>query len=88
MVEKIKKFLKTIWKEFVYGGHLLSLGAVNILTIGKELKMIELKKRLIKYDQTGNSKKTSRASKQNCQRISTRKNYHFWFLGLGKTRSG
>ena len=28
---KIKKFLEIIWNEFVYGGHLLSLGAVSIV---------------------------------------------------------
>mgnify|MGYP001562821980 CR=1 FL=1 len=27
----IEKILKTIWKEFVYGGHLLSLGAASIV---------------------------------------------------------
>jgi 4-hydroxybenzoate polyprenyltransferase len=30
-IMKIQKFLKTIWNEFVYGGHLLSLGAVSIV---------------------------------------------------------
>jgi 4-hydroxybenzoate polyprenyltransferase len=28
---KIQKFLKTIWNEFVYGGHLISLGAVSVV---------------------------------------------------------
>jgi 4-hydroxybenzoate polyprenyltransferase len=30
-MQKIKKFLNSIWNEFVYGGHLLSLGAVSIV---------------------------------------------------------
>ena len=28
---KLKKILNSIWNEFVYGGHLLSLGAVSIV---------------------------------------------------------
>jgi hypothetical protein len=31
MIEKIKKILKTIWNELVYGGHLIALGGVCII---------------------------------------------------------
>jgi hypothetical protein len=30
-MKKIKKLFESIWNEFVYGGHLLSLGAVSIV---------------------------------------------------------
>ena len=39
---KIKKILKSIWDEFVYGGHLLSLGAVSVVFTASFLLNIKI----------------------------------------------
>lgn len=39
---KVKKFLKLIWNEFIYGGHLQSLGAASIVFVSGILLRIQI----------------------------------------------
>ena len=41
-MRKIKKILKLIWEEFIYGGHLLSLGAVSVVFTSSILLNIQI----------------------------------------------
>ena len=49
MKQKIKKFFKFIWNEFIYGGHLQCLGFVSVVIIGSDLLNLKINSVLLAF---------------------------------------